>query len=85
MRLAHFIENAQPHADVTAMRILRASGEPVILSLRDAKRAFLQFAKAGKPIREGGPVLFYLPETWREKAPAIDHIVAFEFIASEAE
>ncbi len=85
MRLAYFIENAQPRANVTAMRILRESGEHVTLSLADAKRALLQFAKGGKPIREGGPALLYLPETWREKGPAIDHIVAFEFISSEDE
>jgi len=80
MRLAPFIENAQPAPTVTSMRIWRENGESITLPLSDAKRAFLQFAKDGKPIREGGPALFYLPEMWREKQPAIDHIVAFEFV-----
>lgn len=80
MRLAPFIEHAQPQPEVTAVRIHRESKEPVTLSLSDAKRAILQFAKDGKPIREGGPALLYLPEDWAAGKPPIDAITAFEFL-----
>lgn len=83
MPLKYFIDNAQPAPNVTHMRILRENAEAVTLPLADAYRALLQFAKDGKPIREGGPALFFLPETWRDKAPGIDRIVAFEFLSSE--
>ncbi|NGQ94772.1 hypothetical protein G3578_06185 [Brevibacillus sp. SYP-B805] len=81
MKLAPFIENAQPLPEATSIRIHREHGEPVLLPLAEAKRAILQFAKDGKPIREGGPVLFYLPEDWKAKKAPIDHIVAFEVLA----
>jgi hypothetical protein len=80
MKLAPFIENAQPLPGAVSVVIHREQGEPVTMSLADAKRAILQFAKDGKPIREGGPVLFYLPEDWKAKKDPVDHIVAFEFV-----
>ncbi|GAA4710144.1 hypothetical protein [Brevibacillus fulvus] len=79
MRLAYFIENAQPDPSVSKMVIHREQGDKVTLSLADAKRAILQFSKDGKPIREGGPVYLYLPETWKKKEP-IDQITVFEFV-----
>lgn len=80
MRLSLFIDNAKPSADVTHVRIHREGAQPVVLTIEDARRAILQFAKDGKPIREGGPVLLYLPETWKNGEP-IDAITTFEFIS----
>ncbi|MCK9906467.1 hypothetical protein MXD63_41565, partial [Frankia sp. Cpl3] len=64
MRLSPFIETAKPQPEVTHVRIHREQAESVTLTLAEAKRALLQFSRNGKPIRENGPVLFYLPEMW---------------------
>jgi hypothetical protein len=80
MRLSLFIDNAQPQPGVTHLRIHREDGESVTLPITEAKRAILQFAKNGKPIRERGPVYFYLPEMWQAKEQPIDNITAFEFL-----
>ncbi|WP_411504158.1 hypothetical protein [Brevibacillus centrosporus] len=78
--LAPFINNAEPSAEATRVRLHREGLEPYELTLADAKRAILQFAKDGKPIRENGPVYFYLPETLLAKEAPIDRIYAMEFI-----
>jgi len=80
IRLEPFISNAEPAADVTHVRLHRDGLEPVELALADARRAILQFAKDGKPIRERGPVYFYLPEMLLAKEAPIDRITAIEFI-----
>jgi hypothetical protein len=85
MRLARFIENAKPLPEATHIRIHRSTGEPVVMPIEQAKRAILQFSKDGKPIRENGPVYFYLPEHWKAGLPPIDGITVFEFLPSPNE
>ncbi len=80
IKLAPFLENAQPKPQATHVRIHREDAEAVILPLAEAKRAILQFAKSGKPIRERGPVLFYLPEQLVNGDEPLDAITAFELI-----
>lgn len=80
MRLSLFIDNAQPLPGVTHLRIHRENEESVTLPISQAKRAILQFAKDGRPIREGGPAYFFLPEMWQAKEQPIDNITAFEFL-----
>lgn len=83
MKLAPFIQNAQPVQEATHIRIHRETGDPVTVTIDEAKRAILQFAKDGKPIRLGGPVHFYLPEMWKAKEQPIDAITAFEFLVEK--
>lgn len=78
MPLAPFLDNAEPLPEASLLRIHREGGEAVTLPLADARRAILQFAKDGKPIRDRGPVLLYLPEDWREGRTPVDAITVFE-------
>lgn len=80
MKLSFFLKNAQVSPDATIMRIHRENGDHVDVSVEDANRAILQFAQNGKPIREKGPVFFYLPEQLKNKEQPIDSVVAFEFV-----
>ncbi|WP_019122756.1 hypothetical protein [Brevibacillus massiliensis] len=79
IKLEPFLENAEPLPEATLLRIHRENKETITLPLERAKRAILQFAKDGKPIRERGPVLFYLPE--QVNGEPIDSITAFELAA----
>ncbi len=83
MRLGPFIDNAKPLPEATHMIIRREGGSDVTLSLMDAKRAILQFAKNGKPIRDQGPVHLYLPETWMTGGEPIHSIISFEFVSNQ--
>lgn len=83
MRLSSFIDNAKPLPNVSHMVIHRDQAESVTLTLAEANQAILQFAKSGKPIRENGPVLLYLPAMWKEKQAPIDRITVFEFVAEK--
>ncbi|MBO8163196.1 MAG: hypothetical protein H0Z34_05645 [Brevibacillus sp.] len=80
IKLAPFLDNAEPLPEARFVRIHRKNGEPVTIPLAEAREAILQFAKAGKPIRENGPVLFFLPETLKSKGQPIDGITAFELV-----
>ncbi len=80
MPLAPFIKNAEPHSGVSHVRIHRANGDSVTVSLADANQAILQFSKDGKPLRDRGPAYLYLPDTWKQKQAPIDQITAFEFL-----
>ncbi|WP_139489424.1 hypothetical protein [Brevibacillus dissolubilis] len=80
VKLAPFIENAKPHPEANYVKIIREDAEPVLLPLEEARKAILQFSKDGKPIRERGPVYFYLPEDLLLKRPPIDNVIAFELI-----
>ncbi|MGD8191625.1 hypothetical protein ACQCN2_16715 [Brevibacillus ginsengisoli] len=80
MKLSFFLKNAQVSSEATILRVHRENGETVDFSLEDANRAILQFAQNGKPIREKGPVFFYLPEQLKNHAQPIDSVVAFELI-----
>lgn len=82
MRLDPFITNAQPLPEATHVRLHRHDDEPVVLSIETARRAILQFASGGKPIREHGPVHFYLPEALLAKEEPIQGIYAIEFFAA---
>ncbi|MFY0543325.1 hypothetical protein [Brevibacillus sp. H7] len=83
MRLAPFIENAKPLPEATHVVIHCRNGESHKLPIEKAKRAILQFAKDGKPIRENGPVYLYLPETWLSGGEPIHSIASLEFVKSE--
>lgn len=83
IRLEPFINNAEPAPDVTHVLLHREDLEPVQLTIAEARRAILQFAKDGKPIRERGPVYFYLPEMLLAKEEPIDRICAIEFIRAD--
>ncbi|MGE5702696.1 MAG: hypothetical protein ACM32O_09225 [Clostridia bacterium] len=82
MRLQWFLDNAQPSANASFLRIHRESGEPITLKLEEAKTAILQFSKDGKQLRERGPIYFYLPQMWKAKDEPIDGITALELIES---
>lgn len=82
MRLAPFIENAQPLPEATHVRIHRSTGDPLLFTIEDAKRAILQFSAGGKPIREDGPAYFYFPETLLAKEEPIKGVTALEFISA---
>lgn len=84
MRLAPFLDRAEPLPTAKWVRIHRDGKESVTLPLEEARQAILQFAKGGKPIRENGPVLLYLPEQLRNGEAPIDAITAFEVLSSES-
>lgn len=73
------LERAELDSQATKIICHRSQGEPISLSLDQAKTAFLCFAKNGKPIREGGPALIYLQDGSNKEAP-IDYLVKFEVI-----
>lgn len=81
IRLAPFIANASPLPEVTHVRLHRQDQEAIILPLAEARRAILQFSKDGKPIKEDGPVYFYMPEVLLAKNEPIKGITTLEFIA----
>lgn len=80
MRLGWFLDNAQPDPTAVTLKLHREHGEPITFPLEEARRAILQFSKDGKPIRENGPVLFYLPAMWKQKEAPLDGILSFELI-----
>lgn len=80
MRLGWFLDNAKPDPEAIWLRIHRENKESITLPASDARFAILQFAKNGKPIREFGPVHFYLPVMWKQKEAPIDGITTFELI-----
>ncbi|WP_103105444.1 hypothetical protein [Brevibacillus reuszeri] len=82
IHLAPFITNAQPLPEATHVRLHRENQESVILPLEEARRAILQFSKDGRPIKENGPVYFYLPETLLAKEEPLTGITALEFITA---
>ncbi len=83
MRLAPFIDNANPLPEATHVRIHRHGQEPVTLPIEQARRAILQFSRDGKPLREDGPVYFFLPEWFASGEPPLKAITAFEFVMAE--
>ncbi|RNB58465.1 hypothetical protein EDM57_06995 [Brevibacillus gelatini] len=82
MRLDPFITNAAPLPEATHVRLHRENADPIVLPISEARRAILQFAKAGKPIKEDGPVYFYLPEALLKKEAPITGITALEFFTA---
>lgn len=82
IRLDPFITNAQPLPEATHVRLHREDQEAVTLPIAEARRAILQFSKAGKPITDNGPVYFYLPETLLAKDEPLKGITAMEFITA---
>ncbi|MDR6225313.1 hypothetical protein [Desmospora profundinema] len=77
MELAPFLEHARPEEDASRMVIHRREGNPVLLSLEQARSAVLQFAREGKPIRPDGPALLYLTDGGDPTRP-ISHIERME-------
>ncbi|ATF12800.1 hypothetical protein A616_12635 [Brevibacillus brevis X23] len=84
IRLDPFITNAEPLPEVTHVRLHREDQEAIVLPLAEARRAILQFSKDGKPIKEDGPVYFYLPEVLLANEAPIKGIIALEFITEQA-
>jgi len=82
IHLDPFITNAQPLPEATHVRLHRENQESVVLRLEEARRAILQFSKNGRPIKENGPVYFYLPETLLAKEEPLTGITALEFITA---
>ncbi|MGN7468746.1 hypothetical protein [Brevibacillus sp. SAFN-007a] len=82
IRLEPFIANAAPLPEATHVRLHRENADPIVLPLSEAKRAILQFAKAGKPIKENGPVYLYSPEALLKKEAPITGITALEFFTA---
>ncbi|CAM3246757.1 MULTISPECIES: hypothetical protein [Brevibacillus] len=80
MRLDPFITNAQPLPEATHVRLHRENQEPITLTIAEARNAILQFSRDGKPIRENGPVYFYLPEMLLAKEAPIEGITIIEFV-----
>lgn len=80
IRLSYFLDNAKVDAEATILRIHRENNDSVDVSIDQARKAILQFSKNGKPIRENGPVLFYLLEQLRNGEQPIDSIVSFELM-----
>lgn len=80
MRLDPFITNAQPLPESTHVRLHREAQEPITITIAEARSAILQFSRNGKPIRENGPVHFYLPEMLLAKQPPIEGITIIEFV-----
>lgn len=80
MRLGWFLDNAKPEPTAVSLLIHRENGESITFPLNEASQAILQFSKDGKPIRENGPVLFYLPSMWKQKEAPIDCIHSFELV-----
>ncbi|UFJ42970.1 hypothetical protein LOK74_10945 [Brevibacillus humidisoli] len=84
INLAPFLDHAEPLPGATTVVIHREGKQPVTLPLQEARRAILQFAKGGKPIRDNGPVLMYLPEQVKNGEEPLDAITSFEVRIDEA-
>lgn len=80
IRLSFFLNNAKVSPEATTLRIHRGQNEPVDIPLDQARKAILQFSKDGKPIRENGPIHFYLLEQLKNGGQPIDSIVSFEIL-----
>lgn len=80
IRLSFFLDNAKVSPEAKTLRIHRENHESVDFPVDQARKAIMQFCKDGKPIRENGPVLFYLPEQLKNGGQPIDSIVIFELV-----
>jgi hypothetical protein len=79
MELGHFLNNAEPDPAATHVICHRRQGEPVTLTIDEARSSLLCFAKGDQPIREGGPALLYLADG-RNKNHPIDYLTELEVI-----
>lgn len=77
VELAPFLANAEPSETATKLICRRRRGEDVVISMEEAKKAFLCFAKQNKPIKEGGPALLYLSDGSNKDQP-IDYLTHLE-------
>lgn len=77
VELAPFLANAEPSESATKVICRRHRGDDVIISMDDAKKAFLCFAKQNKPIQEGGPALLYLSDGSNKEQP-VDSLTHLE-------
>ncbi|SFI98326.1 hypothetical protein [Thermoflavimicrobium dichotomicum] len=79
MELGPFLNNAEPDLSATHMICHRSQGENVVLTMEEARSAYLCFAKNNQPIREGGPALLYLADGSNKDEP-IDYLTELEVI-----
>ncbi|MBA4492878.1 hypothetical protein ACFO25_08690 [Paenactinomyces guangxiensis] len=79
MKLAPFLQNAEPSPDATHVICHRSQGEPVILQMKEAAAALMCFAKENKPIRDGGPALLYLADGSNKEKP-VDFLTHLEVV-----
>jgi hypothetical protein len=69
MELAPFLEHAQPKPDAAKVVIHQQDGSKTVVPLEMARKAVLQFARNGKPIRPNGPALFYFGDGSNKENP----------------
>lgn len=74
-----FIDNASPQNDVREVEILQKDGQITKISLSQAKRSLLLFAKKGKPLKEDGPLHLYFGDGSNRENP-IKNIIEFHFV-----
>lgn len=79
VELAPFLANAEPSEKATKLICRRRQGEDVVISMEEAKKAYLCFAKDNKPIREGGPALLYLADGSNKDQP-VDYLTHLEVV-----
>ncbi|WP_052807407.1 hypothetical protein [Risungbinella massiliensis] len=69
MELGPILERSEPNQDAHSVICHRSQGEPITITLEQAKQAFLCFAQDGKPLREDGPAHLYLADGSNKSDP----------------
>lgn len=77
--IAPFLNNAEPTPSATKAIFHCRDKETTELKLDQVTTGYLCFAKDGKPIREGGPALFYLADGSNKLKP-INSIQMLELV-----
>ncbi|WP_214483201.1 peptidyl-prolyl cis-trans isomerase [Bacillus sp. SM2101] len=73
--LKHFLENAQPLQNATALDIVTHT-ETITISLSQAADAILAFSNNGEPLKDNGPIHIYFADGSNKESP-ITHIRKF--------
>ncbi|RAL25670.1 hypothetical protein [Thermoflavimicrobium daqui] len=79
MMFETFLHNADPDPAATHVICHRSRGESITLTIEEAYKSYLCFAKEGQPLQEGGPIHLYLADG-RNKQNPIDYIIKFEVV-----
>lgn len=67
--LRPFLVNAEPNHQATKVKLEDDKGNGVEISIDEAFEGMLGFAENGKPLKEDGPVHFYLGDTSNKDNP----------------
>lgn len=69
MELGPILDRAEPNNEAQLVICHRSQGEPITITIEQAKQAYLCFAQNEKPLKEDGPAHLYLADGSNQSDP----------------